>query len=127
MVGMLNKIHSTPSESSQIKLASNNSTCNFFLRITPVPTLVEAVRPTLISCQDTAAALAALIPANQFWRWKDMWSNSLRTAIFSAALIEYLTSGTLISLPQVGETLGSEPSHCYPESAIKIIFVISKG
>ncbi|KAG6334082.1 hypothetical protein ID866_5014 [Astraeus odoratus] len=88
MVGILNRIHSTPSESSQ------------------VPPLVDAVRPILRSCHGTTAALAGIIPPNQFWRWKEMWSNSLRTAVYAAALVEYLTTGSLISLAQTSETLG---------------------
>jgi hypothetical protein len=73
-----------------------------------VPCLLDSVRPVLASCQETTSALASIIPPNQFWRWKDSWSNSLRTAVFSAALVEYLTSGTLITLTKVNETLGSE-------------------
>ncbi|KAH7885388.1 Translin [Phlebopus sp. FC_14] len=86
MVGILNKIHSTPSES--------------------IPQLLDAVRPILYSCRDTSAAMAALIPPNQFWRWKEMWSNSLRAAVFAAALMEYLTSGSLITLAQTSQVLG---------------------
>lgn len=37
-----------------------------------------------------------------------MWSNSLRTALYSAALVEYLSSGSLITLSQASEVLGSE-------------------
>lgn len=37
-----------------------------------------------------------------------MWSISLRNAIYSAALVEYMTTKTLISLEQVSATLGSE-------------------
>ena len=37
-----------------------------------------------------------------------MWSISLRNAIYSAALVEYMTTRTLLSLEQVGVTLGSE-------------------
>lgn len=37
-----------------------------------------------------------------------MWSISLRNAIFSATLIEYLTSHTLMSMSQVGDALGSK-------------------
>lgn len=37
-----------------------------------------------------------------------MWSNSLRAAVYSAALVEYLSSGSLITLSQVSEVLGSE-------------------
>ena len=39
-----------------------------------------------------------------------MWSISLRNAIYSAALVEYMTTRTLISLEQVSATLGSESS-----------------
>ncbi|KAG2010056.1 translin, variant 2 [Coprinopsis cinerea AmutBmut pab1-1] len=71
-----------------------------------VPALLDSVRPALLSCRDVAEGLADLIPPNQFWRWKDMWSNSLRTAVFAAVLVEYLTSRTLASLSQVSDQLG---------------------
>ncbi|KAF5311264.1 hypothetical protein D9758_018757 [Tetrapyrgos nigripes] len=35
-----------------------------------------------------------------------MWCNSLRTAVFAAVLIEYLTNGTLLSLKTTNEILG---------------------
>ncbi|KAI0917047.1 hypothetical protein AcW1_007658 [Taiwanofungus camphoratus] len=85
---MLNKIHSTPTDQ--------------------IAALIESVQPTLSSCRETTAALAELTPPNQFWRWKDMWSTSLRKAVFSAALIEYLRSGVLLSLSQASEMLGIE-------------------
>ena len=37
-----------------------------------------------------------------------MWSNSIRTAVFAAALIEYLTSRTLLTLHRAAETIGSK-------------------
>ena len=37
-----------------------------------------------------------------------MWSFSLRNAIYSAALVEYMTTRSLISLEQVSAALGSE-------------------
>ncbi|KAF8635897.1 hypothetical protein AX15_000076 [Amanita polypyramis BW_CC] len=86
MVGLLNKIHSTPSES--------------------IPKLTGAVTPVLLSCQGTMAALANLIPPNEFWRWKDMWTNSIRSDVFAAAFVEYLTSRKLIAIEQVSEILG---------------------
>ncbi|KAF5369585.1 hypothetical protein D9758_002681 [Tetrapyrgos nigripes] len=86
MVGTLNKIHST--------------------RLESIPTLVDSVRPILTSCGETFAGLAELIPPNQFWRWKEMWCNSLRTAVFAAVLIKYLTNGTLLSLKTTNEILG---------------------
>ncbi|TRM56135.1 Translin [Schizophyllum amplum] len=85
MTGLLNKIHSTPTNE--------------------LPKLLDIVRPTLMSCSDTTNALAVIIPPNQFWRWKDMWSNSLRSVVFTAALMEYLTSGSLISIHRVEEIL----------------------
>ena len=106
MIGLLNKIHSTPAHSSEfpVSLITRISLIVSVL----VPTLLDSVRPTLLTCQETCAALAALVPPNEFWRWKDMWCNSLRAAVFSAALVEYLTSGTLITLSHVRETLGSK-------------------
>ncbi|KIM89358.1 hypothetical protein PILCRDRAFT_221784 [Piloderma croceum F 1598] len=86
MVGLLNKIHSTPSNL--------------------IPALLDSVRPTLDSCREATAGLAALVPPSQFWRWKDQWANALRTVIFAASLVEYLASGKLISLAQVSDILG---------------------
>ncbi|KAH7928400.1 Translin [Leucogyrophana mollusca] len=106
MAGVLNRIHSTPTESSQVTWLS----CRFIrlIRLPIVPVLIDSVRPILQSCQDTSAAMAALIPLNQFWRFKEMWSSSLRTAVYSAAFVEYLSSGKLISLPDVAKILGKE-------------------
>ncbi|KNZ81273.1 Translin [Termitomyces sp. J132] len=88
MVGMLNKIHST--------------------RLEAISILLDEVRSVLLSCRDTIRALADLIPHNQFWRWKDMWSNSLRNTVFAASLVEYLSTRTLIPLSKVSEMLGIE-------------------
>ncbi|KAJ7644129.1 Translin [Roridomyces roridus] len=87
IVGILGKIHSTPSGS--------------------MPQLIESVQPVLLSCREITAAIADVIPRDQFWRWKDSWSNSIRAAVFASALIEYLRTGTLISLARVSsEILG---------------------
>lgn len=37
-----------------------------------------------------------------------MWTNSIQTCVFSVALVEYLTSHSLISLSQTAQVLGSE-------------------
>ena len=73
-----------------------------------MPALVESVRPVLYSCKGVTAGLVNLIPPSQFWKWKDQWANALRTVIFSAALVEYLATGRLISLATASELLGSE-------------------
>ncbi|KAF8967046.1 Translin [Flammula alnicola] len=86
MVGVLNKIHSTPPDA--------------------MPSLLDTVKPTLLSVSEVTYALAMIIPENQFWRWKEMWSNSIRTAVFAAVLIEYLINGTLLSLEGVAYVLG---------------------
>ncbi|KAF7346318.1 hypothetical protein MSAN_01859500 [Mycena sanguinolenta] len=86
IVGILGKIHSTPSNS--------------------MPELLDSVDPVLLSCQEITASIADVIPPDQFWRWKDMWSNSMRTAVYAAALIQYLRNGTLLSMPRASEILG---------------------
>jgi len=115
MIGVLNKIHSTPPEA--------------------MPALLDSVRPLLLSCQNVTSVLAGLIPENQFWRWKDMWSNSIRTAVFSAALIEYLSNRTLLSLAQAAEALGikkewndrmSLPVEDYLHSLISMVNELSR-
>jgi hypothetical protein len=73
-----------------------------------VPALLDSVRPILSTCREITSALASIVPPNEFWRWKDFWNNSIRTAVFSAAMVEYLASRTLITLPGVNEILGSE-------------------
>lgn len=76
-----------------------------------MPELLDTVQPVLLSCQDITTSIADVIPPDQFWRWKDMWSNSLRTAVFASALMEYLRNGSLLSLPRASEILGSTHSN----------------
>jgi hypothetical protein len=52
-------------------------------------------------------ALATVIPENQFWRWKDMWTNSLRNAVFTAIMVEYLSTRRLLSLADAASSIGS--------------------
>ncbi|KAF8583113.1 Translin [Ramaria rubella] len=86
IVGLLNKIHSTPSHS--------------------IPTLVDTARPMLAECQESTAAIASLIPVYQFWRWRNIWQRQIQSAVFAAALVEYLSTGSLLSLSQANELLG---------------------
>ncbi|KAF9267417.1 Translin [Marasmius fiardii PR-910] len=88
MSGLLNRIHSTQRDA--------------------IPALVNSIRPVLNSCPPTIAAMAEIIPPHQFWRWKDMWCNSLRTIVFASALCQYLVEGTLISLKQASDILGMQ-------------------
>jgi len=77
------------------------------IQLVLVPDLLDQFPSLLQSCGETIATLADLIPSNQFWRWKEMWSNGLRTAVFVTALLEYLKTGDLISISKVKEMLGS--------------------
>ncbi|KAI0320192.1 translin [Amylostereum chailletii] len=86
MAGTLNKIHSTPT--------------------TEIPNLVQSVRAVLITCQSTTFALQDLIPPSCFWKYKDMWTNSLRSAVYSATFSEFLSTGKLLPLAWVSEQLG---------------------
>jgi len=52
-------------------------------------------------------ALATVIPDHQFWKWKDMWTNSLRNAVFTAVMAEYLGTGKLLSLVDAASSIGS--------------------
>lgn len=82
-------------------------------------TLVDSVRAVLVSCQSTMANMAALIPENQYWRWKDMWTNSLRSAVYSAVFCEFLANGTLLSLESTCDQLGSM-ANLWPLAPINI-------
>ncbi|RDX53303.1 Translin [Lentinus brumalis] len=115
LTGILNRIHSTRSEQ--------------------MPALLESARPVLESCRETTTALADIIPADQFWKWKEMWQNSLRNAVFAALLVEYLHSGGLLTLPAVAETLGIKsewqgrlalPAEDYLHGVISVVNELSR-
>ncbi|TEB39728.1 translin [Coprinellus micaceus] len=86
MVATLNKIHFTPPDT--------------------ISALLDTVKSVIVGCQSVTKGLAEIVPPNQFWRWKDMWSNSLKTAVFASVLVEYLSSGQLAGLQQVSDQLG---------------------
>ncbi|KIY69127.1 translin [Cylindrobasidium torrendii FP15055 ss-10] len=86
MLGHLNKVHSIPSSE--------------------VPNLLASVRPVLESTHSIHQTVSQLVPAHQFWRWKDMWTNGLRSFVFVAAFVQFLTDGTLLSLADTTAQLG---------------------
>ncbi|EJC98116.1 Translin [Fomitiporia mediterranea MF3/22] len=86
IVGLLNKIHGTPSDA--------------------IPSLVDGVRPMFNGCAESIATIAELIPENEYWRWSNMWTNTLRSAVFAVAFVEYLDSGNLLSQSGISEVLG---------------------
>jgi len=88
MAGILNRVHSTPSAQ--------------------LPGIVDSVQAVLITCQTVSKSLVDLIPPNQFWRWKDMWTNPIRSAVYSCVFSEFLSNGALLSLDAVATKLGIE-------------------
>ncbi|KAF8716530.1 Translin, partial [Rhizoctonia solani] len=85
--GIMNRIHST-------------------LEMQP---LTDSSSSITKSCYEEFAKIASVVPPNQFWRWKDMWTRSLQNIIFVTALNEYLTTERLITLPECEQLLGVDP------------------
>ncbi|CAE7107229.1 unnamed protein product [Rhizoctonia solani] len=85
--GIMNRIHST-------------------LDVKP---LTESSSSIVISCHEEFTKIANVVPPNQFWRWKDMWSRSLQNLIFVAVLNEYLSTERLLTLPECEQLLGVNP------------------
>jgi hypothetical protein len=78
-----------------------------FLDAIVVPALLETVRPVFQSCHKITVALAETVPQDEVWRWKDLWTDPIRAAVFSVVFERFLTNGTLVPLPTVAEQLGS--------------------
>lgn len=74
---------------------------------TVVPALLETARPVFHSCHEITATLAEMIPHDEVWKWKELWTAPLRAAVFSVVLACFLTDGTLAPLASVAEQLGS--------------------
>ncbi|KAF8688096.1 Translin, partial [Rhizoctonia solani] len=85
--GIMNRIHST-------------------LEMQP---LTDSSSSITKSCYEEFAKIASVVPPNQFWRWKDMWTRSLQNIIFVTALNEYLTTERLLTLPECEQLLGVDP------------------
>ncbi|GJJ15586.1 hypothetical protein Clacol_009864 [Clathrus columnatus] len=77
VVSVLNRIHSSPVQST--------------------PEIVNSAKPLLAECRTSIAAIAETIPEHELWRLK------IQTAVFCGALIEYLSTGDLLSMPQANE------------------------
>ncbi|KZO96944.1 Translin [Calocera viscosa TUFC12733] len=88
MQGTMNKIHATPTAQ--------------------LPKIISTVKPVVESCKDDTRAIAFLVPPNNYWRWKQMWSQAVQGVVFTLALCKFLEDGTLITLPEVSQVLGVE-------------------
>ncbi|KAF8600215.1 Translin [Ceratobasidium sp. AG-I] len=87
------------------KARNANGIMNSIHSTRDVKPLVESSSQVVASCSQELARLASVVPPNQFWRWKDMWTRSLQSIIFIAALNEYLTSERLLTLPECEQLL----------------------
>ncbi|KAH7337149.1 translin [Rhizoctonia solani] len=85
--GIMNRIHST-------------------LEVQP---LIESSSSVVKSCQEEFTRIADVVPPNQFWRWKDMWTRSVQNIIFVAVLNEYLSTERLLTLLECEQLLGVNP------------------
>lgn len=72
-----------------------------------VPALLETILPVIHSCHGITATLAGMIPQDEVWKWKELWTAPLRAAVFSVVMACFLTDGTLAPLRAVTEELGS--------------------
>ncbi|PWN28254.1 Translin [Jaminaea rosea] len=82
----LNRVHSTPAEQ--------------------VPQLVFSLSPLFTQLRSQIHSVAALVPANQFYKWNDCWSFSLQRSSYCACLAYWLTTGRLITKEQAAQLLG---------------------
>ncbi|KEP47423.1 recombination hotspot-binding protein (translin), related protein [Rhizoctonia solani 123E] len=111
--GIMNRIHST-------------------LDVKP---LIESSSSIVKGCHEEFAKIAQVVPPNQFWRWKDMWTRSLQNIIFVAALDEYLSTERLLTLPECEQILGVSiewrgrfqiPSEDYLHGVIALVNELSR-
>ena len=72
-----------------------------------VPALLETIRPVFCSCHGITANLAGMIPQDEVWKWKELWTAPLRAAVFSVVMACFLADGTLAPLGAVAEQLDS--------------------
>jgi hypothetical protein len=69
--------------------------------------LLETILPVIHSCHGITATLAGMIPKDEVWKWKELWTAPLRAAVFSVVMACFLIDGILEPLGSVAEHLGS--------------------
>ena len=106
MTSALDKVHST-TKSESTDCLNGPSLRRDFLTPSVVPALLETIRPIFHSCHGIAATLAGIIPQDEVWKWKELWTAPLRAAVFSVVMACFLTDGSLAPLGAVAEQLGS--------------------
>ncbi|PVF97191.1 Translin [Serendipita vermifera] len=71
-----------------------------------MPILLDTIQPSLETCTGPVTTIAELVPPQQYWRWKDLYSRQIQNVVFVVVLCEYLRSHKLSSLQDVSNMLG---------------------
>jgi hypothetical protein len=74
-----------------------------------VTALLDPILTVIHSCHGITATLAGMIPKDEVWKWKDLWTAPLRAAVFSVVMACFLIDGILEPLGAVAGHLGSTP------------------
>ncbi|KAJ3019669.1 hypothetical protein HKX48_001912 [Thoreauomyces humboldtii] len=84
----LNNVHSTTTE-------------------TGIASQLQAVDPKFNDLRAEIRKLSALIPADQYYRYNQMWNMTLQQAVFLSAYTVYLQHERLVSIAEVEQMLGT--------------------
>ncbi|KAL3837592.1 hypothetical protein ACJMK2_022939 [Sinanodonta woodiana] len=76
--------------------------------IKQTPSICQSVSPMFHVIQEKMRSLAELVPANQYYRFNDIWRFVVQRLAFLAAFLTYLQSETLISRTTVATMIGVE-------------------
>jgi len=90
MTGLLNRVHST--QADELK------------------PLLSSIQDTLATVPQNSSKLADIVPPNQYWRWKDLWTRHIQSLVFVSAFLRFLESGQLLSIKDATKVLGIEDS-----------------
>ncbi|KAK3595085.1 hypothetical protein CHS0354_043186 [Potamilus streckersoni] len=74
--------------------------------IKQTPSICETVSLMFHIIQEKMRSLAELVPANQYYRFNDIWRFVIQRLVFLAAFLTYLQSETLVSRNTVATLIG---------------------
>ncbi|KZT34367.1 Translin [Sistotremastrum suecicum HHB10207 ss-3] len=92
MTATLSQIHSTPKGECCI--------VHIMSRL-----VLSSLRSDLRNCRVTVRNIADVVPSDQFWRWKDLWTRPMQSLVFVATLSRYLENRTLMTLTELNQEL----------------------
>ncbi|WFD37521.1 Translin-1 [Malassezia japonica] len=80
----------------------------YAMEASQVPGHVERTAHEFGEVRNAIAALAAEVPAQEYYKWSETWSWSVRHAVFGACLAYYLGTGRLLSKEEASTVLGMD-------------------